>query len=63
MEKRELDLVTSNCTMSCNALLHDCTRHVNAKKHVKLNAQKYAKVNAQKHAKVNAQLKGAKSNA
>jgi hypothetical protein len=27
MEKRELELVTTKCTMSCNALLHDCTRH------------------------------------
>jgi hypothetical protein len=27
MEKHELELVTSTCTMSCNVLLHDCTRH------------------------------------
>jgi hypothetical protein len=27
MEKRELDLVTSTCTMSCNVLLHECTCH------------------------------------
>jgi hypothetical protein len=27
MEKRELDLVTSICTMSCNVLLQDFTRH------------------------------------
>jgi hypothetical protein len=28
MEKHELDLVTSTCTLSCNAMLHDCTRHI-----------------------------------
>jgi hypothetical protein len=27
MEKHELELVTSTFTMSCNVLLHDCTRH------------------------------------
>jgi hypothetical protein len=27
MEKHELELVTSTCTMSCNVLLQDCTRH------------------------------------
>ena len=27
MEKHELAFVTSTCTMSCNALLQDCTRH------------------------------------
>jgi hypothetical protein len=27
MEKHESELVTSICTMSCNVLLHDCTRH------------------------------------
>jgi hypothetical protein len=27
MEKHELELVTSNCTMSWNVLLLDCTRH------------------------------------
>jgi hypothetical protein len=27
MEKHELAFVTSTCTMSCNVLLHDCTRH------------------------------------
>jgi hypothetical protein len=27
MKKHELELVTSTCTMSCNVLLHDCTRH------------------------------------
>jgi hypothetical protein len=27
MEKHELELVTSTCTMSCNILLHDYTRH------------------------------------
>jgi hypothetical protein len=27
MEKHELELVASTCTMSCNVLLHDCTRH------------------------------------
>jgi hypothetical protein len=27
MEKLELELVTSTCTMSCNVLLQDCTRH------------------------------------
>jgi hypothetical protein len=27
MEKQELELVTSTCTMSYNVLLHDCTRH------------------------------------
>jgi hypothetical protein len=27
MEKHELELVTSTCTMSYNVLLHDCTRH------------------------------------
>jgi hypothetical protein len=27
MEKHELELVTSTCTMPCNVLLHDCTRH------------------------------------
>jgi len=27
MEKHELELVTSTCTMYCNVLLHDCTRH------------------------------------
>ena len=27
MEKHELELVTSICTMSCNVLLHDYTRH------------------------------------
>jgi hypothetical protein len=26
MEKHELELVTSTCTMSCNVLLHDYTR-------------------------------------
>jgi hypothetical protein len=29
MEKHELELVTSTCTMSCNVLLQDCTRHTN----------------------------------
>jgi hypothetical protein len=28
MEKHELELVTSTCTMSCNVLLSDCTRHM-----------------------------------
>jgi hypothetical protein len=28
MEKHELELVTSNCTMSCNVLLQDNTRHI-----------------------------------
>jgi hypothetical protein len=27
MEKHELELVTSNFTMSCNVMLQDCTRH------------------------------------
>jgi hypothetical protein len=27
MEKHELAFVTSTCTMSCNVVLHDCTRH------------------------------------
>jgi hypothetical protein len=27
MEKHELELVKSTCTMSCKVLLHDCTRH------------------------------------
>jgi hypothetical protein len=27
MEKNELELVTSTRTMSCNVVLHDCTRH------------------------------------
>jgi hypothetical protein len=27
MEKHELELVASTCTMLCNVLLHDCTRH------------------------------------
>jgi hypothetical protein len=27
LEKHELELVTSTCTMSCNVLLHDCTSH------------------------------------
>jgi hypothetical protein len=27
MEKHELELVLSTCTLSCNVLLHDCTRH------------------------------------
>jgi hypothetical protein len=27
MEKHELDFITSICTLSCNILLHDCTRH------------------------------------
>jgi hypothetical protein len=27
MEKHELELVTSTCTMPCNMLLQDCTRH------------------------------------
>jgi hypothetical protein len=27
MEKHELELVKSTCTMLCNVLLHDCTRH------------------------------------
>jgi hypothetical protein len=27
MEKHELEFVTSTCTMSCNVLLRDCTRH------------------------------------
>jgi hypothetical protein len=27
MEKHELELVTSTCTISCNVLLQDCTRH------------------------------------
>jgi hypothetical protein len=27
MGKHELELVTSTRTMSCNALLHECTRH------------------------------------
>jgi hypothetical protein len=27
MEKDGLELVTSTCTMSCNVLLQDCTRH------------------------------------
>jgi hypothetical protein len=26
-EKHELELVTSTYTMSCNVVLHDCTRH------------------------------------
>jgi hypothetical protein len=29
MEKHELELVMSTCTMSCNVLLRDCTRHTN----------------------------------
>jgi hypothetical protein len=29
MEKHELDLVTSTCTMSYNVLMRDCTRHTN----------------------------------
>jgi hypothetical protein len=33
MEKHELAFVTSTCTMSCNVLLHDCTRHIITKKH------------------------------
>jgi hypothetical protein len=28
MEKHELELVTNTCTMSCNVLLQDCTRHI-----------------------------------
>jgi hypothetical protein len=28
MEKHELELVTSTCTMSCNVLLHVFTRHI-----------------------------------
>jgi hypothetical protein len=32
MEKHELELVTSTCTMSCNVLLHDCTRHIGSAK-------------------------------
>jgi hypothetical protein len=27
MEKHGLDLVTSTCAMSCNVMLHNCTRH------------------------------------
>jgi hypothetical protein len=27
MEKHELELGTSTCTISCKVLLHDCTRH------------------------------------
>jgi hypothetical protein len=27
MENHELELVTNTFTMSCNVLLHDCTRH------------------------------------
>jgi hypothetical protein len=27
LEKHELAFVTSTCTMSCNVLLHDSTRH------------------------------------
>jgi hypothetical protein len=27
MEKHELELVMSTCTICCNVLLHDCTRH------------------------------------
>jgi hypothetical protein len=27
LEKHELESVTSTCTMSCNVLLQDCTRH------------------------------------
>jgi hypothetical protein len=27
MEKHELELVTSTCTMYCNVVLQDCTRH------------------------------------
>jgi glycine cleavage system protein P-like pyridoxal-binding family len=27
MEKHELELVTSTCTMSSNVMLQDCTRH------------------------------------
>jgi hypothetical protein len=27
MEKHELELVTSTCTMSCNLMLQGCTRH------------------------------------
>jgi hypothetical protein len=27
MEKHELELGTSSCTMSCNVQLHDCARH------------------------------------
>jgi hypothetical protein len=27
MKKHELGLVSSTCAMSCNAILHDCTRH------------------------------------
>jgi hypothetical protein len=30
LEQRELELVTSTCTMSCNVLLHDFTRHTRA---------------------------------
>jgi hypothetical protein len=32
MEKHELELVTSTCTMSYNVLLHDFTRHSNEAK-------------------------------
>jgi hypothetical protein len=28
VEKHELAFVTSTCTMSCNVLLQDCTRHI-----------------------------------
>jgi hypothetical protein len=28
MEKHELELVTSICTMYCNVTLHNCTRHI-----------------------------------
>jgi hypothetical protein len=28
MEKHELELVTSTCTMFCNVLLHDYTRNI-----------------------------------
>jgi hypothetical protein len=35
MENHELELVTSTCTMSCNALLQDCTRHIYYNKHSK----------------------------
>jgi hypothetical protein len=27
LETHELEYVTSTCTMSCNVLFHDCTRH------------------------------------
>jgi hypothetical protein len=30
MKKHDLELVASTCTMSCNALLHDYTRHMKA---------------------------------